>query len=70
MKSGGLVLWIAIAICELFKTSWQTGKHFMRDDLENHLKGPIITFGAMAGYFPISAKDQSWLHQFGEKVLL
>ena len=25
-------------ICEVFKTSWQTGKHLMRDDLENHLK--------------------------------
>ena len=29
-------------------------------------KGPIIPFGAMTEYHPISAKDQ--LHQFGEKV--
>ena len=31
--------------------------------------GPIIPFGAMVEYFPISAKDQSRLHQFGEQVL-
>ena len=33
------------------------------------LKGPIILFGAMAEYHPISAEDQSRIHQFGKKVL-
>ena len=31
--------------------------------------GPVITFGAMVEYHPISAKDLSRLHQFGTKVL-
>ena len=31
--------------------------------------GPVIPFGAMFEYHPISAKDQSRLHQFGAKVL-
>ena len=31
--------------------------------------GPTIPFGAMVGYDPISARDQSRLHQFGKKVL-
>ena len=31
--------------------------------------GPVIPFGAMVEYHPISAKDQSRLHQFGPKVL-
>ena len=31
--------------------------------------GPVIPFGAMVEYHPISAKDQSRLHQFGSKVL-
>ena len=31
--------------------------------------GPVIPFGAMVEYHPISAKDQSRLHQFGAKVL-
>ena len=32
-------------------------------------KGPIIPFGQMVEYHPISAKVQSRLHQFGKKVL-
>ena len=31
--------------------------------------GPVIPFGAMVEYHPISANDQSRLHQFGPKVL-
>ena len=32
-------------------------------------KGPIIPFGSLVEYHPISAKDLSRLHQFGAKVL-
>ena len=38
MKNGWLVLWNAIAICEMSKTSWQMGKLLMKGDSENHLK--------------------------------
>ena len=31
--------------------------------------GPVIPFGAMVEYHPISAKDQTSLHQFGPIVL-
>ena len=31
--------------------------------------GPVIPFGAMVEYQPISAKDITRLHQFGPKVL-
>ena len=34
------------------------------------LKGPIFPFGSLVEYYPISAKDQSRIHQFGKKVLL
>ena len=53
MKDGGLMLWNAGAMCEMFKTSWQTGKLRMKDDVENHFKGPIIFIGAMVEYHPI-----------------
>ena len=33
MKNGGLILWNAIDICEMSKTSWQKGKLLMKDDL-------------------------------------
>ena len=32
-------------------------------------KGPIVPFGALFEYYPISTKDQSRIHQFGKKVL-
>ena len=32
-------------------------------------KGPIIPFGSLVEYYPISAKDQSRIHQFGKTVL-
>ena len=32
-------------------------------------QGPVILFGAMVEYHPMSAKDLSRLHQFGSKVL-
>ena len=31
-------------------------------------KGPIITFDSLVEYHPITAKDQSRIHQFGKKV--
>ena len=32
-------------------------------------KGPVISFGSLVEYHPITAKDQSRIHQFGKKVL-
>ena len=37
--------------------------------LEKPFERPIIPFGSMVEYHPISAKDQSRLHQFDAKVL-
>ena len=31
-------------------------------------KGPIIPFGSLVEYYPISAKDQTRIHHFGKKV--
>ena len=32
-------------------------------------KGPIIPYGSLVEYHPLTAKDQSGIHQFGKKVL-
>ena len=45
------------------------GRPHMKDALENLSKGPIIPFGSLVEYHPISAKEQSRIHQFGKKVL-
>ena len=32
-------------------------------------KGPIIPYGSLVEYHPVTAEDQSRIHQFGKKVL-
>ena len=38
MKNGWLILWNAVAIHEMSKTSWHMGKLHMKEDSENHSK--------------------------------
>ena len=45
------------------------GKHLMNGSFGEAFKGPIIPFGSLVEYHPITAKDQSRIHQFGKKVL-
>ena len=45
------------------------GKTFYERRFGQSFKGPIIPFGSLAEYSPITAKDQSRIHQFGKKVL-
>ena len=42
MKSGGRIPWNFVAICETSKTSWQTGKLRMNEDLENLSKDQLF----------------------------
>ena len=57
-KIGGLILRNAVVICEMLKTSW----HMKKTPYERRFKGPVIPFGAMVEYHPISAMDQSRRH--------
>ena len=70
MKVGGQILWNATPICETFRISCLMGRLHTKDVLENLFKGPIIPFGSLVEYYPITAKDQSRIHLFGRKVLL
>ena len=45
------------------------GKTLYERQFGEPLKGPIIPFGAMVEYHPVSPRDQSRLHQIGKKVL-
>ena len=69
MKNGGQIPWNAIPICETSQISKLMGRRLMKDVLVQPFKGPIIPFGSLVEYHPISAKDQSKSHQFGKKVL-
>ena len=69
MKVGGQILWNVVPICETSQISYLMGRRPMKDVFGNHFSGPIIPFGSLAEYHPITAKDQSRIHQFGKKDL-
>ena len=66
MKVGGQIPWNVIPICETSQIYHLMGRRPMKDVLGNHLKD---LFGSLVEYHPITAKDQSRIHQFGKKVL-
>ena len=70
-KVGGQIPWNGIPICENIQDLLSDGKklHTRGRFWGNHLKGPIIPFGSLVEYHPITAKDQSRIHQFGKKSL-
>ena len=69
MKVGGQIPWNAIPICETFKISYLMGRRPYERRFGKPFQGPIIPLGSLVEYYPISAKDQSRIHQFGKKVL-
>ena len=58
MKIGGQIPWDATPICETFKIL-SDGKTPYERRFGKPFKGPIIPFGSLVEYYPISAKDQS-----------
>ena len=55
--------WNVTPICET------DGKTLCERQFGVSFNGPVVPFGAMLEYHPISGKDLSPLHQFGQKVL-
>ena len=70
MKNGGQIPWNAIPICEMLQIFFSDGKTPYERRFGKPFKGPIIPFGSLVEYYPISAKDQSRIHQFGKKAYL
>ena len=48
MNNGGQILWNAIAICGMSKTSWQTGKRRTNDDLDQFNKEELDAVGELS----------------------
>ena len=69
MKVGGQILWNAIPVCETSTDLPSDVKAPYERRFGQPFKGPIIPFGSLVEYHPITAKDQSRIHQFGKKVL-
>ena len=53
-------------ICGTSQISYLMGRRPMKDVLGSHLKD---LFGSLVDYHPVTAKDQSRIHQFGQKSL-
>ena len=69
MKNGRRSLWNVTAICENIQDLLSDGKTPYERRFGMPFNRPVIPFGAMVEYHPISAKDLSRLHQIGPKVL-
>ena len=57
MKSGGQILWNAIATFEMSKTSWPTWKLRMNEDLGNHSKDLFFHSVSLVEYLPDSERQ-------------
>ena len=69
MKVGGQIPWNVTPICEMSQVCYLMGRRPVKDVFGQPFKGPIIPCGSLVEYHPITAKDQSRIHQFGKKVL-
>ena len=68
MKNGGQIPWNAIPVCGTFKISCLMG-NTLRTRFGQPFKGPIIPFGSLVEYYPISAKDLSRLDAVRQESL-
>ena len=57
--NGGRIPWGVTVICETFKISCLLGRHPYERRIGVPFNGPVIPFGAMAEFHPISDKDLS-----------
>ena len=69
MKVGGKIPWNVTPICETSQIYYLMGRRPMKDVLGNHFKERLFHLVHWLSYHPITAKDQSRIHQFGKKDL-
>ena len=69
MQNGGEIPWNAFPIYETSQIYYLMGRRPMKDVFGQPFKGSIIPFGSLIEYYPVAAKEQSRIHQFGEKIL-
>ena len=62
MKVGGQILWNVKPICETSTDLLSDGKTPYERRFGQPFKGPIIPYGSLVEYHPITAKDQSRIH--------
>ena len=69
MKNGGQIPWNATTYLRNVQDLLSDWKIPYERCFGERFNGPIIPFGSLVEYYPISAKDQSRIHKCGKKVL-
>ena len=69
MKIGGQIPWNVTPICETSHIYYPMGRRPMKDVLGNHLKDRLFHLVHWFEYHPITAKDQSRIHQVGKESI-
>ena len=69
MKIGGQIPWECFTYLRNMQDLLSDEKTPYERRFGEPFKGPIIPFGSLVEYYPISAKYQSRIHQFGKEVL-
>ena len=69
MKVGGQIPWKVTPLCETSTDLFSDGGTPYERRFGQPFNGPIIPFGSLVEYHPVSAKDQSRIHQFGKSYL-
>ena len=66
MKVGGQILWSAFTHLRNIQDLLSDGKTPYERRFGQPFEGLIIPFGSLVEYHPMTAKDQSRIHQFGK----
>ena len=69
MKVGGQILWNVTPYLRNVTDLLPDGKTPFERRFGQPFEGPIIPFGSLVEYHPITVKDQSRIHHFGKKDL-
>ena len=69
MKVGGQILWNVTPYLRNVRDLLTSGKTPNERRFGNHVKDLLFHLGSLAEYHPITAKDQSRIHQFGKESL-
>ena len=56
MKIGGQILWNGIPICERLQISGLMGKPPYERRFGQPFKGPVISFGSLFEYYPVTVR--------------
>ena len=68
-KNGVRIPWNAAAMVRNIQNLLCDGNSPCERRFGVPFNGPVVPFGAVVDYHPISGKDLSRLHQFGKKIL-